>query len=59
VGDTAPHLNWSGLEDRYKDVRLFESTNTLIKRIMLLPIIQKQIAFKNVEENLKKYYHRL
>jgi hemerythrin-like domain-containing protein len=26
---------------------------------MFLPIIQKQIAFKNVGENLKKYYHRL
>jgi hypothetical protein len=37
-----------------------ESTNTLIKRIlMFLPIIQKQIAFKNVGENLKKYYNRL
>jgi hypothetical protein len=36
-----------------------ESTNTLIKRIsMFLPIIQKQTAFKNVGENLKKYYHR-
>lgn len=43
----------------FKKPILMESANTLIKRIMFLPIIQKQIAFKNVGENLKKYYRTL